>query len=314
MFKIYFKMYTSLYRCDILEITECREVFIDTLSKELPDLMRHDFLSKSQAKSFTSKKDNVKNGEFVVGLDFAQNHTFTVQNAIQAHHWVNTQATLHPYVVYYSENGKTKHLNYVIISDKTTHDTASVHLFNSKLIKHLKDKFGPNNVKKIDYYSDGAGSQYKNKFNFINLAHHRKDFGVDAEWHFFATSHGKGACDGLGGTIKRQARRTSLQRIDGNHITTPHSLFLWAKTFYKNISFDFCTQSEHDKHEATLKSRFEQAESIKDTRSYHCYRPLNQQKIACKLFSDAPSDMSVTCFINKKTKKAKTHRKMSLKK
>ena len=37
--------------------------------------------------------------------------------------------------------------------------------------------------------------------SFINLCYHHKDFGVDAEWHFSATSHGKGACDGVGGTV-----------------------------------------------------------------------------------------------------------------
>ena len=27
------------------------------------------------------------------------------------------------------------------------------------------------------------------------------DFGMPAEWHFFATSDGKGPCDGVGGTV-----------------------------------------------------------------------------------------------------------------
>ena len=34
------------------------------------------------------------------------------------------------------------------------------------------------------------------------------DFGVKAEWHFSATSHGKG----LGGTVKQLTARASLQR------------------------------------------------------------------------------------------------------
>jgi len=69
-------------------------------------------------------------------------------------------------------------------------------------------KFSP---QKILYFSDEAASQYKNCKNFLNLCHHKVDFGVDAEWHFFATSHGKGPCDGLGGTVKRLAARASLQ-------------------------------------------------------------------------------------------------------
>ena len=60
------------------------------------------------------------------------------------------------------------------------------------------------------YFSDGAASQYKNRKNFLNLCFHKSDFGVPAEWHFSATSHGKGACDGLGGTVKCLAARASL--------------------------------------------------------------------------------------------------------
>ena len=28
--------------------------------------------------------------------------------------------------------------------------------------------------------------------NFVTPCHHEEDFGMPAEWHFFATSHGKG--------------------------------------------------------------------------------------------------------------------------
>ena len=45
--------------------------------------------------------------------------------------------------------------------------------------------------------------QYKNFKSFLNLMHHQLDFGVPASWSFHATSHGKGACDGIGGPVKR---------------------------------------------------------------------------------------------------------------
>ena len=45
----------------------------------------------------------------------------------------------------------------------------------------------------------------------MNLLNHKKDFVIEAEWQFFATSHGKGACDGIGGCVKRNAYRASLQ-------------------------------------------------------------------------------------------------------
>ena len=61
------------------------------------------------------------------------------------------------------------------------------------------------------YYSDGAPSQYKNYKTFSNLCYHLQDYGIQAEWYFFATSHGKSPCDGIGCTVKRLVARASLQ-------------------------------------------------------------------------------------------------------
>ena len=92
-----------------------------------------------------------------------------------------------------------------------THDTITVHLFQH-LLKFLEEIFGKK-PKKVFYFSDGCAGQYKKCKNFMNLHHHSVDFGVEAEWHFFAISHGKGPCDGVGGLLKRMARKASLQRF-----------------------------------------------------------------------------------------------------
>jgi hypothetical protein len=76
------------------------------------------------------------------------------------------------------------------------------------------------------YFSDGASAQYKNKSNFINLCHHNTDFGINDEEHFFATSYGKGPCDGVGGTIKCLAACFSLQH---HQILNPAQLYSQAK-------------------------------------------------------------------------------------
>ena len=146
----------------------------------------------------------MKPGVLVVCADFSENYAFVLQDAAQGFHWNNAQATLHPFVAYFREShtSEISHLNFVVISECLHHDTVAVHLFQKKLISFLKDRlsFIPT---KIIYFSDGAASQYKNRKNFINLCNHQADFGILAEWHFSATSHGKGTCDGLGGTVKQ---------------------------------------------------------------------------------------------------------------
>ena len=145
-------------------------------------------------------------------------YTFILQDAAQGFHWNDSQATNHPFVAYFVDSGELCHLSYVIISDCLHHDTTAVYLFQKCFITFLKI-FLPERLhpKKIIYFLDGAASQYKNRKNFINLCLHKDDFGISAEWHFYATSHGKGACDGVGGTVKRLAARASLQKPYNDH-------------------------------------------------------------------------------------------------
>jgi hypothetical protein len=74
-------------------------------------------------------------------------------------------------------------------------------------------------LKKIVYFSDGFAAQFKNRSNLLKITCHNKDFGVPAEWHFFATSCGKSACDGVGGILKRLAAKANLQQP--NNDTSP---------------------------------------------------------------------------------------------
>ena len=59
-----------------------------------------------------------------------------------------------------------------------------------------------NHIEIIHYYSDGAPSQYKSFKSLVNLCHRRFDHAIDAVWNVFAKSHGKSACDDIGGTFK----------------------------------------------------------------------------------------------------------------
>ena len=67
-------------------------------------------------------------------------------------------------------------------------------------------------LSKFYHFSDVCTGQYKNRFNFINFCYHKMDFNVEYQWHFFAISHGKSSCEGIGGVVKRMTAKASLQR------------------------------------------------------------------------------------------------------
>ena len=117
-----------------------------------------------------------------------------------------------------------------IISDDLKHDTVAVYEYQKIILNYLKSKF---EVQKVYYVSDGARQHFKNKSSFANLIAHEKDFGIPAEWHFHPTAHGKGACDGIGANLKRNAAKYSLQCSHQNRILDATALFNWAKNFCK---------------------------------------------------------------------------------
>jgi hypothetical protein len=98
---------------------------------------------------------------------------------------------IHAFVSYF-KNSKNdlENLCVVITSECLYHNTVTVFTFKKHLLAFFEENVS--NISKIYYLSYGASAQYKNKNNFINLHHHNIDFGVNVEWHFFATSHGKG--------------------------------------------------------------------------------------------------------------------------
>jgi len=63
-------------------------------------------------------------------------------------------------------------------------------------------------------------------------------------------------------------------------------LYEWANRFFKKISFGFCSQLDHDLNETRLAQRFENAKTIKNTRQFHSYKPVDSNNIARKIFSE----------------------------
>ena len=113
---------------------------------------------------------------------------------------------------------------------------------------------------------------------------HRDDFDISAEWHFSATSHGKGACDGLGGTVKRLAVRASLQRPYNDQIMTPCQLFDWACTNVPAVQFGYCSTEEYEREQHYLEHHFEQSCTIPGTRKLHSFVHISKGKVRVSVY------------------------------
>ncbi len=293
---VVYKQWVSVDRSTLETFSKSADDFVDALCEKLEVLLPHSFIARQQSSFQMELRSTLQPGEFLVVADFAENYSFVLQDAAQGFHWNNSQATIHPFVAYYMDSGELCHLSYVVISDCLHHDTVAVHLFQKNLIKYLKEKFG-STPRKIFYFSDGAAAQYKNRKNFINLCHHKADFGVPAEWHFSATSHGKGACDGVGGSVKRLAARASLQCPYDHQIMTPRQLFEWAVVNIPATSFQYITLEDYKSEEVLLEQRFRQSRTIPGTRKLHCFIPVSRSKVSTKVYSSSATSTEKTVTI-----------------
>ncbi len=279
---ITFKQWVSVDRSMLETYTKPVDEFVDHFCEKMELLRPHSFIAAQQASFYSDCKLGLAPREMLVIVDFSENYSFVLQDAAQGFHWNNSQAT---FVAYFKNHSELCHLSYVIVSECLHHDTTAVHLYQRCFIAFLH-KFLParSQPRKITYFSDGAASQYKNRKNFINLCYHEEDFGISAEWHFSATAHGKGACDGLGGTVKRLAARTSLQRPYNDQIMTPHQLFDWASTNIPAVHFDYCSSADYEAEQKNLEQRFMKARAIPGTRKLHSFIPVSKEKLLVRAF------------------------------
>ena len=121
----------------------------------------------------------------------------------------------------------------------------------------------------------------------INLCNHYNDFNLSAEWIFFATSHGKSPCDGIGGTVKRCVDRSSNQSLD-SPINTPKLMYEYCNNKIVNISFYFLDIDYIINHINTykLEERYNTCNKCSGIRSHHSFVPIDNFSFRMKRISN----------------------------
>ena len=106
------------------------------------------------------------------------------------------------------------------------------------IFRHLKSAHEEINT--INIFSDGPSSQFKQKYLFSNLWSWEEEHDAILKWNFFATSHGKGVVDGIGGTVKRAVWRHV--KSDQVHICTPQEYARVAQERCPNIHIEYVSR------------------------------------------------------------------------
>ena len=283
--EIDFKQWTKVGRADLASMKLPVYEFIELLIEKLSKITVHSFIARAQSDYLKILKETLGPSEVIMLGDFAENYSFVIQDEVQGYHWNKSQCSLHPVVLYHCSENTLVTTSLCILSDDLDHDASFVYKVMEAIVGHVKVEL-VSNFKTIHYFSDGCAGQYKNRKHFYNLCFHASDFAVNCEWNFFATSHGKSPCDGIGGTVKRLTARASLQRTSSGHILTAEEMFTFCESSIPGVKFIYIPAVEINTTRNSLQDRFSIARTIPGTRTYHQFIPTSTSTIKMRCLSN----------------------------
>ena len=124
-------------------------------------------------------------------------------------------------------------------------------------------------------------SQFKQKFLFVTITFLKDVYKLNnLTWNLFATSHGKGAVNGVGGTIKRLIWSKVL--AGKAIVTSANSFYERAKVAVSSIQMVLVSPYEMECENEMLEARWEYFQSLPPTHSkFYCIEVLQPYTISC---------------------------------
>ena len=112
---------------------------------------------------------------------------------------------------------------------------------------------------------------------FSNLHAWEQDHGFKVKWNFFATSHGKGPVDGLGGSVKRSVWRQVKSGM--SHIGNAKDYASVAKERNPGIYIEYISRDEINDMKTSLDAKWLNVCSVPGTQQLHCIIPNGPDKL-----------------------------------
>ncbi|XP_069138828.1 uncharacterized protein [Argopecten irradians] len=244
-------------RMKIVQHQVSRDELAAFFIKQTCEFQEHTQRIKEQYKAMSDLKHGLPPNHVIVQMDFAENFTCVSADEVQSAYWNQNSITLHPVVAYYkNDEGTLNHYSYIIVSDDLGHNSGSVFAFIQKLLLPQMREDIPN-IKHIHHWTVSPSSQYRNKGTFQVVSDHMNLFAVSASWNYFESGHGKGPCDGLGGTAKRMADLAVRQ--NKCKIQDAKAIFEWGNSSQTSIKYlfvgsEFITEVRSDLEQKNIKS------------------------------------------------------------
>ncbi|KAM3616647.1 uncharacterized protein V6R79_021212 [Siganus canaliculatus] len=157
---------------------------------------------QNQAREHRNMIQNCNENTVIIHVDFSEAWKCKYSSEVQSCHFGQNLPQLNLHTgMYYTKKEKTA---FCTVLESKRQDASAIWAHFEPVLRDIRSKFP--RVDSIHFWSDGPIKQFKNKKNFSLLCTVPPMLGFQrTTWNFFAKSHGKGAPDGIGGTVKRTA-------------------------------------------------------------------------------------------------------------
>ena len=249
---------------------------VSLLKSKVELFLFHVYIKREQSKFFEQLKEEVSDKEIVLQVDYAENFNLKEQDEIQAAHWNTIPLIIFTAFVW----SKKENFSFALPSADVSHDKCVVNAALEIISNHIKIVLP--NVKEINCFSDGAASQFKQRFLFRNLIHISNERKIRLNWHFFATSHGKGVVDGIGGTVKRLVWSAVLA---GGSCRSAENFIKIARNKTNKINLFEITKADVDYSKVKLENIFKTTISIPQTLKMHSVKVVDKNTLEFRYYS-----------------------------
>jgi hypothetical protein len=158
------------------------------------------------------------------------------------------------------------------------HNKYAVFTFLSRIIKEVQSKHKL--IDNVTIFSDGCAAQFKNKYTLSNLCFMKEDHSVTlSEWNFFATSHGKGTVDAIGGLVKRMVwLEVKSRRVN---VTDAKQFYLVARSKLTKVRVLYVSSTDIENEETTrmLDARWSNVKPIPHLQAKHHFKAINRSDL-----------------------------------
>lgn len=263
-------------RAEKKEFSQTVKQVVTLLESKVEQYLFRVYVKRKQAQHFEQLKSETTVEKICIQVDFAENFGLKEQDEIQSAHW-NTK-TISIFTAFVWTANET--FSFALPSMDLTHDKFVVDSALKIILDHLKTSLP--NLKEVAFFSDGAASQFKQRFHFRNLMIISHEHQLTLTWNFFATSHGKGVVDGIGGTVKRLVWSAVL---GGESCRSADEFVKIARQKTKKILLAEITKTAIDSSKMKLENIFKVAKAVPDTLKTHSVTVIDKNTIECRYYS-----------------------------